>query len=87
MKQPMGDDWPFITFSRCFSEFAKSADQGCAICWVLASLGRLWDDSIDPAPQIGVGLFPNGDQHVLCGKYKLAQGLDIYIPKESFLCQ
>lgn len=77
----------FLTFSRLFSEFAKSGDQGCAACWVLASIGRSWDDSIDPATKIDIILLAGGNQNVYCSKFKPLQGLDIYVPKESFLCQ
>lgn len=35
---------PPLTFSRDFCQFDTSADQGCSLCWVLASVGRLLND-------------------------------------------
>lgn len=79
--------WPFLVFSRYFYEFANSADQGCATCWVLANIGRLWDDSIDPASQIHVNLLAGGDKIVSCIDIKPSRSLDIYVPKDNLLCQ
>lgn len=79
--------WPYRVFSRYVSEFAKSADQGCAACWVLANIGRLWDDSIDPATQIHVNLLAGGDKIVSCIHMKPPRSLDIYVPKDNLLCQ
>lgn len=77
----------FIVFTRDFSEFAKSADQGCAACWVVANIGRMWDKSIDPATEIIVQILSGGDPNVSCTKFQPLQGLDIYVPKENLLCQ
>lgn len=82
---PLGEAWPFITFSRHFSEFVKSADQGCPLCWVLAGIGRSWDDSIDPATEIYVDLGDYGDAQVSCMKYQ--PSLHIYLPEEHCLGQ
>lgn len=77
----------FILFSRTFSQFAKSADQGCAACWVVANIGRLWDQSIDPATEIVVNILAGGDQNVSCIKFQPLQGLFLYVPKENLSCQ
>lgn len=82
---PLGEAWPFMTFSRHFSEFVKSADQGCPLCWVLAGIGRSWDDSIDPDTELHVGLDDDGDAQVSCMKYQ--PSLHIYVPEEHSLSQ
>ncbi|KAG6365757.1 hypothetical protein INS49_007368 [Diaporthe citri] len=66
-----------ITISQPVSEFDKSADQGCPICWVIASIGRLDDDLIDPGMRLSVWFDAYGNSRVLCG----GRLLHIYIPE------
>lgn len=74
-----------VLFSRHSSEFVNSAEQGCPLCWVLAGIGRSWDDSIDPATEIYVDLDDHGDAQVSCMKYQ--PSLHIYLPEEHCLGQ
>lgn len=61
----------YADFSRSFSKLEKSADQGCPVCWVLASIRRLWDDSIDTATELRIDLGDNRDVRLGCRYFYL----------------
>lgn len=72
-----------VSFSRPIWVFDKSADQGCPICWIIASVGRSYDDSIDPMTRISLWLDAYGNSRLLCN----GSLHDIYIPEEKLSCQ
>lgn len=71
-----------ITFSRPIHAFDKSADQGCPICWIIASIGHSYDDSVDPTTRISLWLDAYGNLRLLCN----GSLHDIYIPEENLPC-
>ncbi|KAI7788115.1 hypothetical protein LA080_013422 [Diaporthe eres] len=68
-----------ITFSRPIHAFDKSADQGCPICWIIASIGRSHDDSVDPTTRISLWLDAYRNLRLLCN----VSLHDVYIPEEN----
>lgn len=77
----LDDKSSIITFSRGFSEFESQADLGCPFCWVLASIGRLWNDKTRLYVSLAVGC----DPLVRCTKHETS--ISIYIPKSDALCE
>lgn len=83
-------DWPdlrnvrVVSLVRTLSEFDESAKQGCSTCWVIASIGRLWDHLMDPDTQISVRIFANGDPEVSSCEYT---PLRVYRPKGASSCE